>query len=199
MNLEKLTQALQARGFEVAIFDTAEQAADHVAGQLAGRTIGIGGSVTVEQLGLYERLRQNNTVYWHWRDKDPEVLARAASAQVYLTSANAIAETGEIVNIDGRGNRIAAANYDKEKVFILAGVNKIAPDLPAAIDRARNVAAPRNARRLHCDTPCAKLDPPRCHDCHSPGRICCGMSILMTRMQSVKACEVVLIRQELGA
>ena len=135
--LEKTAEALQSRGFAVSCCDTAEQAARTIAGSLSGQTVGFGGSVTLEQLGLYD------------------LLARAAGAQVYLTSANAIAETGEIVNIDGTGNRLAAMLYGHERLVIVAGVNKLAPDLERAVFRARNIAAPKNARRLHRETPCA--------------------------------------------
>ncbi len=196
--LEKTAEALQSRGFAVFCFETAAEAAQAIAQSISGQTVGFGGSVTLEQLGLYDLLARNNTVFWHWKAPGSETLARAAGAQVYLTSANAIAETGEIVNIDGTGNRLAAMLYGHERLVIVAGVNKLAPDLERAVFRARNIAAPQNARRLHRETPCALTDPPRCHDCRAPQRICRGLSILMEPMGGVGCTQVVLIGQTLG-
>ena len=149
-------------------------------------------------MGLYDRLSADNTLFWHWKQPADEARVAAAHAQVYLTSANAIAETGEIVNIDGSGNRLASMLYGHEALYIVAGVNKLAPDLPAALDRARNIAAPRNARRLNCKTPCALSEPMRCHDCHSPARICKGFCVLTRPMGGVGRTEVLLIGETLG-
>ena len=117
---------------------------------------------------------------------------------MYLTSANAIAETGEIVNIDGSGNRIAATLYDRERVVFVAGVNKLAPDLDSAMYRARNVAAPLNARRLNRNTPCAKAKVMKCYDCVVKDRLCRGIATIVWPMRSVKVTEVVLVGEELG-
>ena len=125
------------------------------------------------------------------------LLSRQAD-EVYILSANAISENGEIVNIDGNGNRLASAFYGHERVIFVVGVNKVVPDLPAAIDRARNVASPLNARRLQRKTPCALSEPMRCHDCASPERICSGMSILYGRMWSTPQMDVILINEALG-
>ena len=142
-------------------------------------------------------MKENNQVAWHWEVPGPETLAQAAAAQVYLSSVNGIAETGEIINIDGTGNRIAATLYDREKVFLIAGVNKIAPDYDQALWRARNVAAPLNARRLNRKTPCA-VNADKCYNCKSPERICNGLVVLWQKMKGIKEMEVVIINQELG-
>ena len=180
MNVEKALRALRENGFDARYFATAAEAADALCAELKGKTIGIGGSVTVEQMGLGDRLSRENTVFWHWQQPGAEARKNAMAAEVYLLSANAVSETGALVNIDGTGNRVAASLYGREHVIYLVGVNKLAPTLEAAIDRARNVAAPLNARRLHCQTPCALADPMRCHDCHSPDRICKGY-VVQTR------------------
>lgn len=198
MNLENLQKNAEARGFSYRYFDTAAQAADYLAGSISGRTVGIGGSMTLLDMGIYERLQENNDVAWHWKTPGPETLAKAAAAQVYLTSVNGIAETGEIINIDGTGNRIAATLYDREKVYLVAGVNKVAPTYEEALWRARNIAAPLNARRLNRKTPCALKEEMKCYDCKSPERICNGLTVLWRKMGGVKECEVVLIQEELG-
>lgn len=198
MHLENTLRALRERGFTVSHYATAQEAARAIAAGISGKTVGMGGSVTLQQLGLYPLLQQNNTVFWHWVVPGPETLAQAAAAQVYLSSVNGLAETGELVNIDGTGNRVAATLYGHEKVIFVVGANKLAPDLPSAISRARNLAAPLNARRLQRQTPCALTDPPRCHDCQSPQRICRAMSILMEKVHGVGEMEVVLVDEELG-
>ena len=137
-------------------------------------------------------------MYWHWVTNDTATRTAAAGAEVYLTSANAIAETGEIVNIDGSGNRVAATLYHHERVVYVAGVNKIAPDLESAVFRARNVAAPLNTRRLGLKTPCAVGKEMRCYNCSSADRICCGVATLLWPMRSVKVTEVVLVGESLG-
>lgn len=198
MNLENLQKNVEARGFSYRYFDTAAQAADYLAGSISGKTVGIGGSMTLLDMGIYERLQENNDVAWHWKTPGPETLAKAAAAQVYLTSVNGIAETGEIINIDGTGNRVAATLYDREKVYLVAGVNKVAPTYEEALWRARNIAAPLNARRLNRKTPCALKEEMKCYDCKSPERICNGLTVLWRKLGGVKECELVLIGQELG-
>ena len=198
MDIQKTIENLKRNGFAARYFETAQEAADYMVSALHGKTVGIGGSMTVEALGLYDRLCAGSTVYWHWKQPGDQAHALAATAQVYLSSANAISETGEIVNIDGVGNRLAATIYGHETLYILAGINKLAPDLPAAIDRARNIAAPLNARMLGCKTPCALSEPMRCHDCRSPERICKGFGILARPMGGIGTTEVILIGEALG-
>ena len=198
MNVQRAIDSLTREGFAVRYFETANEAADYLAGAIRGKTVGIGGSLTVEALGLYERLTRDNTVYWHWRTNDAETRKQAALAQVYLSSANAIAETGEIINIDGAGNRVAATLYGHERVILIAGVNKIAPDAESALWRARNIAAPLNAKRLNCQTPCALSKEMKCYDCSSPDRICCGVVTMLRPLYGNGSTEVVLVNEALG-
>ena len=198
MDVQKAIASLQKRGFTVNYFETASEAADYLCGSISGKTVGIGGSVTIEQMGLYDRLSRDNTVHWHWVTNDQETRLAANNAAVYLSSANAISETGEIVNIDGSGNRVAATLYHHERVVFIAGVNKLAPDLERAMFRARNVAAPLNARRLKFNTPCAVGKEMKCYDCASKDRICCGIVTLVWPMRGVGVTEVVLVGEELG-
>ena len=198
MNVQKTIESLTRAGFAVRYFETAEQAASYLAESISGKTVGIGGSLTIEQMGLYEKLSERNTVYWHWRKRDQETRTAAAAAQVYLCSANAIAETGEIVNIDGSGNRVAATLYNHERVVYVVGVNKIAKDYESAVFRARNVAAPLNARRLGKNTPCAVGKEVKCYNCASADRICSALVTLLWPMGSVGVTEVVLVGEGLG-
>jgi len=198
MDVQRTIASLQKRGFAVRYFDNACDAADYLAESITGKTVGIGGSVTIEQMMLYDRLAPQNTVYWHWKTNNVETRVAAAAAQVYLSSVNGIAETGELVNIDGSGNRVAATLYNHERVVFVAGVNKIAPDLESAMFRARNVAAPLNTRRLGLKTPCAVGEEVKCYDCASRERICCGVVTLLWPMRSVGVTEVVLVGESLG-
>lgn len=108
-----------------------------------------------------------------------------------------MSENGEIVNIDGFGNRVAGTIYGSERVFLVVGKNKIAPDLNGAIDRARNIAAPLNARRLNRHTPCA-VGEPRCHDCRSPEKVCGVMTVFFMPPTSIKEFHVILVDEDLG-
>ncbi len=198
MDLQKAMETFRKKGFAVTYFETAADAADYLAASISGKTVGIGGSVTIDQLDIYDRLRENNTVYWHWKTDDKQTRIDASNAEVYLTSANAISETGEIVNIDGSGNRVAATLYNREKVVFIAGVNKLTPDLESAMHRARNVAAPLNARRLNMNTPCAKAKEMKCYDCAVKDRICSGIVTIVWPMRGVKETEIVLVGEELG-
>ena len=148
MDIETTIRALTGRGFAVQHFSTAAEAADYLDGAIDGTTVGIGGSKTIDQLGLYDRLTRHNTVWWHWRTPGFATLDNALTAPVYLSSANAITADGQILNIDGRGNRLAAMVYGIGKtVYIVAGTNKICPDFDSALSRARNTAAVQNMQR----------------------------------------------------
>ena len=152
---------LETRGFRVSTFASAAEAADYLNASIDGTSVGFGGSVTLEQMGLYERLGEHNQVFWHWKkgaSADPR--ADAVSAEMYITSANGLAESGEIINIDGNGNRVAATLYGHKKVWFIIGRNKLAPTYEEALWRARNIAAPKNAQRLNRKTPCAAAGRP---------------------------------------
>ena len=198
--MDKLKQNLENKGYIVHIFDNKIEAADYVDSQINDKTIGLGGSVTIGQLNLFEKLSSHNTVYWH--DQKPEDMTimetrRAASrAEIYISSVNAISETGDIVNIDNTGNRVAATTFGPDKIYLLVGSNKITKDLESAIYRARNVASPLNAKRLNRKTPCA-VKGDKCYNCNSPERICRNLSVFWEKPTGAEY-EVILINEELG-
>lgn len=197
MKFDTVKQNLEARGYTVRVFSTGKEAADYLDAGLDGKSVGFGGSATLDALGLYERLGTHNRTVWHWKREDKDAARREAlTTEVYLTSANALAETGELINIDGAGNRVAAALFGHEKVIFVVGRNKLAPTVDAALWRARNVAAPQRARQLGKKTPCAvKAD--RCYDCRSPERVCRGLVTHWGPMIGMEA-EVLLIDEDLG-
>ena len=159
MNFEIIRKNLEDRGYKVSCFDTAKEAVDYMDIQINGKTVGFGGSMTLEEIGLYERLSIHNDVRWHQRIPDgktsKEVRLAANAAEIYVSSVNGLAETGEIINIDGNCNRVAAIFYGHKKVYLVVGANKIAKDYDSALWRARNIASPLNAKRLGMKTPCA--------------------------------------------
>ncbi len=199
MAFEKLKETLEKNGFTVSVFADGKAAAEYLNREIDGVTVGCGGSMTLTEMGVQKSLAEHNTLYAHGiTPGDPwEIMAKAATAEVYVLSANAIAEdTGEILNIDGNGNRVSASLFGHRKVYIVAGKNKVSPDYDSALWRLRNVVAPKNAQRLGRKTPCA-VKGDKCYDCHSPDRICRGLVVLYQKMRPMDM-EVVLIDQELG-
>ena len=199
MDLHTLKENLEARGYAVACFGSAREAAAYLDAAIDGETVAIGGSITAREMGVAPLLATHNELIWHWEPCEgmtaAEALTAARSATVYLTSCNAIAESGEIVNIDGTGNRVAATLYGPRRVYFLVGSNKITRDEKSAVSRARNVAAPKNAARLGRKTPCVTAG--KCMNCRSPERICRALTVLWEAPRGA-AYEVILIDEPLG-
>ncbi len=199
MDFTNVKTALEKKGFKVSVFATAKDASEYLNKVVDGTTVGFGGSVTLNDMGLYESLSAHNEVHFHWKPEEgktpDDIRIWAAHAEVYMLSVNALAETGEIVNIDGTANRIASSVYGHKRVFFVVGKNKLAPDFEKAVWRARNVASPLNAQRLNRKTPCA-VDG-KCHDCSSPERICNAMTVLWKPTTGCEM-EVVLVNADLG-
>ena len=199
MDLEKTIQNLRKNEFEVSYFETAAEAAAYLDSRIDGKTVGFGDSETLRTMGVPELLATHNTVYnpigVHDDDEFDDIAKKTQLTDVFLTSVNGISETGEMVNIDGTGNRVAGSIFGHEKVYMVASTKKIEPTLEEAIFRARNVAAPTNTKKFGYATPCAKTG--KCYDCHAPRRICNVMAIYMQKMNGMDV-EVVLVGEELG-
>ncbi len=159
-----------------------------------------GGSMTLNETGLMEQLQKRDyTLIDRMTASTPEerreLYAKATLADYYLMSTNAITLDGQLVNIDGAGNRVACLIHGPENVIILAGMNKVCPDVESAIRRVKNCATPPNTVRLNCKTPCAVTG--ICGDCLSPETICCQEVI--TRYSRIKGrIKVILIGEEYG-
>jgi len=198
-NYEEFTQLLTKKGYVVHSAANREEAAQ-IAMELAGTgSCGFGGSVTIDSLGIYEKLReQGNALYWHWKDKEHagEMREKAIFTDVYFSSVNAISGTGALVNIDGTGNRAAAQFFGPKREVFVIGKNKYAPTLEDAIFRARNIASPVNAKRLGRKTPCAVTG--KCENCNSPERICNVITIIERPTGGVKEMHLILTDEELG-
>ena len=180
MDLTAMAETLNALGYITRVFLTKIEAADYLDAEIHGQSVGFGGSMTLEELRLWERLSTHNTVYSHLHGYSlgPE----AANAQIYISSVNGIAETGEIILIDGIGNRASSVLYGHKKVYLVIGRNKIAPNYSQAVWRARNIAAPLGDH---------------CYNCHAAERICRAMVTLWCPMSSMQT-EVILINEDLG-
>ena len=189
-----LTKNLEQRGFTPRVFATKEEAADYLDSQIDGVSVSFGGSMTVQEMGLFPRLAAHNNALWHW---NKDALTEAATTDVYICSVNGLAETGELINIDGVGNRVASTIFGHKRVYFVVGKNKVAPDYDAALWRARNIASPQNAKRLGKKTPCA-VSGDRCYDCKSPERICRALAVLWEKPKGIGRAEVVLIDEDLG-
>ncbi|MBQ6163634.1 MAG: lactate utilization protein [Clostridia bacterium] len=162
-----------------------------------GASVSMGGAMSAHEIGLVDALKKGN---YNFIDRDAYTDKRAAmlaayDADVFLASANAMTEDGEIVNIDGNANRVSAIANGPKKVLLIVGMNKICSDIDGAMKRARNVAAPINAQRFGLDTPCAKTG--ACMNCKSPDTICCQFLITRFSRHPGRIC-VVLVNDELG-
>ena len=162
-----------------------------------GASVTMGGCMSAHEIGLVEQLKNGN---YNFIDRDKMEDKRAAmlaayDADFFLSSANAMTEDGELVNIDGNSNRVSAICQGPKKVLFIVGMNKVCSDLDGAMKRARNVAAPINAQRFGLTTPCAKTG--ACADCKSPDTICC--QFLITRYSRHKdRIHVILVNDSLG-
>lgn len=196
MEYARIRENFEQHGFTTQLFSTKEEVCAYLMDALQNETIGFGGSETLTQMGLFELLQQKNAVVWH--NKVPSVRTRklANCADIYITSANAVTETGEIVNIDGTGNRVAMTAFGPQKCYYIVGKNKITADLTAAYQRCKHVAAPLNAKRLGAKTPCAAQGD-RCYNCNSPGRICRIISVIERAPMGMQ-CEIIFVDAHLG-
>ena len=198
----KIIEKLNLRNMEGYYAATKEEALALVKDKFltAGVSVAWGGSMTLEEVGVMEYLKEGKCiVYDRTASKTPEeeraMKGKIINADYFLMSTNAITLNGELVNIDGRANRVSFLCYGPGKVLILAGMNKVVTDVQQGIDRVRNIASPPNTLRLHKDTPCAQTG--RCLDCLSADCIC--SQIVVTRHSTIpKRIQVVLIGEELG-
>jgi len=198
---QTIIKNLKRRHIEGFYCPTAQEAVKKVSELIAdGSSVTWGGTMTVRDLGIPDYLRSRGTLQVLDRDlvKTPEekleMYLKAFSADVYLSSANAISEDGVIVNIDGNGNRVAAITWGPKKVIFVIGLNKVAQNVEAALARARSTASPINAARFDIKTPCQTDGV--CHNCNSPESICNYVHFLRNSPKGRHT--VVLVGESLG-
>ena len=206
IRLAELKKALVENNFEVFLADDAKEAKKIALGiiipEIKPESISWGGSMTFTASGLYDALKNYNEVkVIDTYDKSiphEEMLERRRQAlltDLFITGTNAVTESGQLVNLDMIGNRIAALTFGPKFVIVMLGRNKIVKDIKAAMDRIKNYTAPVNAMRLDKKTPCTETS--YCDECKSPGRICNTWTITEKSFPKGRV-KVILINENLG-
>lgn len=197
----KVADALKRRGFEAYYVSDKASALQKILEIIpSNHSVSWGGCMTMEQLGLKEKLvSKGYTIIDRDTASGPEeresLMHNALNCGSFIMSSNAITEDGQLFNIDGKGNRVAALCYGPQNVIVIAGMNKVVQNMDAAYSRVRGYAAPANAQRFDLDTPCKKIG--CCADCLSASTICA--QFVTTRFcKPAGRIKVVLIGEELG-
>ena len=176
----------------------------------AGSSVSNGGSISLAETGVSALLESGVYDFIDRRGLEGEALRnsyiRAFGCDAYFCSSNAVTENGELYNVDGNSNRVACIVFGPKQVIIVVGVNKIVPDINAAIKRVKECAAPPNTKRLNCKTPCAATgkcisleseDSLMCDGCKSPQRICCNY-VVSAQQRHKNRIKVIIVNEELG-
>ncbi len=205
LRLVDLRDALEANNFEVHIADNADSAKKivrEILTRTGAKSISWGGSVTYVQTGLYEELKDYpgiEVLDTYEKGLPPEEMLerrrRSLLVDLFVTGTNAVTETGKLVNLDMTGNRVAGITFGPRNVIILAGRNKVVPDIEDAMQRIKNYAAPANAMRLDKKTPCVQTS--ICEECRSLERICNTWTITEKSFPKGRI-KIVLINEDLG-
>lgn len=200
----RVIDSLKRRGFEAFYVESRDEARDLTLKLIPSdaAAIGVGGSVTVRELGLLDILSEKGyRVIHHWieglsGDENRRVRLEEVNADVFLTSVNALTLDGQLILVDGVGNRVAAASFGPRTVIAIVGFNKLVPDLDYGLWRVKNIAMPMNARRLKLNTPCARLG--YCTDCLGMDRGCRATLILDMKPSMTEHYYVILVGEDLG-
>ena len=207
--IEKVMENLKQNNMAAYFVESANDAVQLVESLLTeGETISCGGSVTLAESGVFALMQSGKYNFLdRSRANGPEeigeIYRRTFYADTFLTSANALTESGELVNVDGNCNRVNAITFGPKSVIVVVGVNKIVEDVTAGFKRVKTVAAPKNALRLGCKTPCATLghcikpDSPITEGCQSPDRMC-ACYVVCGRQRIKDRIKVIIVNEELG-
>lgn len=211
--MEKLMNNLRKNNMEPYFVQTKEEVVPLLKTLIpAGATVTTGGSVTLNETGALDLLRSGEYNFLDRfapnlsREDVEEIFRKAFFADVYLASANALTEKGEIYNVDGNSNRVAAILFGPKSVILIVGKNKIVPDIQAAAERVKRIAAPLNCKRLHVGSYCEKAgvcmslkqeNPDFCDGCGGEGRICCSYAISSYQRQKNRI-KVIIVNEDLG-
>ena len=200
--VERTIGALKKNNFEAIYVPDSKAAFEEVMKRIPdGATVGVGGSVTLAQMGLLEAFK-NRKIQFIWPQQQAkndeerlELFRKCFSSDVFVGSTNAITESGKLFNVDATGNRVGAMFIGPKKTIIVCGVNKIVKDLEAAEKRVREWTAPQNAKRLNRKTPCVETGV--CADCNSPDRIC-NIYVSLAKKPVRAEVVVILVGENLG-
>lgn len=210
-SINRTMEALRKNHMQAYYVDKKEDVVPLVRTLIAkGDTVTHGGSVTLGECGIPALLGSGDYNYLDrdaaglTREEIADIYQKTFSADVFFTSANAITENGLLYNVDGNSNRVAAILYGPKSVIVIAGMNKIVPDINAAISRLKTTAAPLNTKRLQCKTPCTQTgkciaaeNPMLAEGCKSPERICCNY-VVTAQQRHKDRIKVILVGENLG-
>jgi len=199
---ERTVKALIKNNFGAAYVKTAKEAMDKILALVPKEAaVGIGGSWTLSEMGMTKTLEaRGNTVYDHNKpglapEESMALRRKQLTCDVFMTSANAVTLDGQIVNVDGAGNRVAAMIFGPKKVIIVAGVNKIARDVADGQNAHKALRCPINVKRLNRQNPCVQSG--ECMDCQLPTRIC-NVTTIMHKKPAVTDVQVFIVGEDLG-
>ncbi len=218
LQIDQTIANLQAKGFEALYAKSKDDVLELLDGILEeGLTVAAGGSETLKEVGLFDLIAEKKLNYLDRREPDLsreqlfEVIRNSFTADLYFSSANALTVNGEIYNVDGWGNRVAAIDYGPSKVILIVGKNKLVPDLKAAVERVRFIAAPKNAKKLKRKTYCAEHghciaagSSEMTAGCDSPDRICkkyqvvAGQPAEPALIEGGNRIKIIIVGEELG-
>jgi L-lactate utilization protein LutB len=200
--VERTINALKKNNFEAFFVSDSKAAFDEVMRRIPdGATVGVGGSVTLAQIGLLDALvNRKIQLIWPFQqaksiEERLELIRKSFSADIFLSSTNAVTEDGKLFNVDATGNRVGAMFIGPKRVIIVSGVNKIVKDIEAAEKRVKEWTAPQNGKRLNRKTPCTETGV--CSDCNSPDRIC-NIYVTLAKRPSRTEVVVILVGESLG-
>jgi L-lactate utilization protein LutB len=201
--IQKTLSSLKKNGMEALYSSDRTEAKEEVLKRIPpGTKIGIGGSVTLREMGLLDELRKRgHELFDHWQDglsKEErfEVGRKQQRSEIFLTSTNALTRDGKLINVDATGNRVTSMIFGPPEVIVVTGINKIVKDIQEGLDRIKKMVAPQNCQRRKDQTPCA-VDL-ICHDCNSPGRLCRITTIIERKPFATKNFAVILVGEDLG-
>lgn len=212
MNIEKTIMELEKHHMQVYFVANAAEAKEKVLSLIpAGATVANGGSMTLVNSGILDAVKSGEYRYLDRNmqglseDEKNMRLGEIMTCDYFLSSSNAITESGELYNVDGTSNRVNALLYGPKNVIIVVGINKIVPDLEAAVRRVKEIAAPKNCKRLNCNTycihkgHCVSLDRggDMADGCDSNARICCNYTVMASQRLHDRV-KVILVNEELG-
>jgi len=211
--LRNCAKALSANNMEAFVVSTKEEAKELCRKLLSDcTTVTMGGCMSAKECGITDMLSNGDYTFYNRNregitpDEINDIYRKAFSCDAYISSSNAITENGELYNVDGNSNRVAAMLYGSRKLIVVAGYNKIVKDIDSAIDRVKNVAAPVNCLRLGIDSYCANAgqcmscetpDAKMADGCKSDSRICCNYTV-MARQRNKDRVKVILVAEQLG-
>lgn len=200
--LEKTIKALEKNNMHAYLVNSKEELIEKIESIVnEGSLVSCGGSMTLFETGVIDLLRSGKYNFLDryeenlTSDQVEDIYIKSFSADAYFSSTNAVTENGELYNVDGRGNRVAAMLYGPKKVIIVAGINKIVKNIDEAVERNKSLCAPANTKRLEIKTPCYVTG--ECMDCSGPNRICCEYTVIK-RQRIDNRMHVIFLNENLG-